>query len=156
VLRDRTKTGRERTVTLDAATVAAIEAWHAEADAIVGAPTRWMLAEPGAADPPSPRWLYEVFMRAGTRAGVPVGRADRFVLQNLRHWAASTAWVRTPNSASAIPKRTTRWMPHQGCSLWWSMQRAPAEPTTQRPSGVTAGPAGVGRTGRRTLGCTNT
>jgi integrase len=91
VLRDRTKTGRERTVTLDAATVAAIEAWQAEADAIVGAPTQWMLAEPGAADPPSPRWLYEVFMRAGTRAGVPVGRADGFVLHDLRHWAASTA-----------------------------------------------------------------
>jgi integrase len=91
VLRDRTKTGRERTVTLDAATVAGIEAWQAEADAIVGAPTQWMLAEPGAADPPSPRWLYEVFMRAGKRAGVPVGRTVGFVLHDLRHWAASTA-----------------------------------------------------------------
>ena len=50
-----------------------------------------MLAEPGAADPPSPRWLYEVFMRAGKRAGVPVGRTGVFVLHDLRHWAASTA-----------------------------------------------------------------
>ncbi len=91
VLRDRTKTGRERTVTLDAATVTAIDAWQVEADATVGAPTQWILAEPGAPDPPSPRWLYEVFMRAGKRAGVPVGRTGGFVLHDLRHWAASTA-----------------------------------------------------------------
>lgn len=50
-----------------------------------------MLAEPGAAGPPSPRWLYEVFIRAGKRAGVPVGRTGGFVLHDLRHWAASTA-----------------------------------------------------------------
>jgi hypothetical protein len=32
-----------------------------------------------------------------------------------RSWRAfsSATWVRTPNSASAIPKRTTRWMAHQ-------------------------------------------
>ena len=49
------------------------------------------LAEPGAADPPSPRWLYDVFKRAGQKAGVPTGRKADFVLHDLRHWAASTA-----------------------------------------------------------------
>ena len=55
----------DRVVVLDPGTVDAIDAWHREADEIVGAPTEWMLAEPGASIPPSPRWLYEVFMRAG-------------------------------------------------------------------------------------------
>lgn len=51
-----------------------------------------MLAEPGAANPPSPRWLYEVFMRAAKAAGIPAGRAAKgFVLHDLRHWVASTA-----------------------------------------------------------------
>jgi integrase len=50
-----------------------------------------MLSEPGAADPPSPRWLYDVFRRAGKRAGVPVGRKKGLVMHDLRHWAASTA-----------------------------------------------------------------
>jgi integrase len=91
VVRDRTKTGRQRTVTLDAGTVAAVEAWRVEAEELVGAPTTWMLSEPGAADPPSPRWLYDVFVRAAMQAGIPVGRAEGFVLHDLRHWAASTA-----------------------------------------------------------------
>ena len=92
VMRDHTKTGGHRTVTLDAGTVAAIAALRSDADELVGAPTTWMLAEPGAANPPSPRWLYEVFMRAAKAAGIPAGRAaEGFVLHDLRHWAASTA-----------------------------------------------------------------
>ena len=91
VIRDKTKTGSSRTVTLDSATVARIEAWHAEADELVGAPTSWMVAEPGAPVPPSPRWLYDVFVRAGKRAGVPTGRKAGYVLHDIRHWAGSTA-----------------------------------------------------------------
>jgi integrase len=91
LVRDRTKTGRSRVVVLDPGTVAAIEKWHAAADELVGAPTEWMLSEPGYADPPSPRWLYEVFKRAAKQAGVPVGRKAGFVLHDLRHWTASTA-----------------------------------------------------------------
>ncbi|MBA2279760.1 MAG: site-specific integrase, partial [Actinomycetota bacterium] len=91
VVRDHTKTGGHRTVTLDAGTVAAIAALRREADELVGAPTTWMLAEPGATDPPSPRWLYDAFMRAAKAAGIPAGRAEGFVLHDLRHWAASTA-----------------------------------------------------------------
>jgi integrase len=91
LLRDWTKTGGERTVALDSGTVMAIEAWRAEADALVGAATTWMLSEPGAPFPPSPRWLYDVFMRAARRAGVPAGRDEGFVMHDLRHWAASTA-----------------------------------------------------------------
>jgi integrase len=91
VIRDKTKTASSRIVTLDAVTVARIDAWHAEADELVGAPTRWMLAEPGAAVPPSPRWLYDVFVRAGERAGVPTGRKAGYVLHDIRHWAGSTA-----------------------------------------------------------------
>lgn len=91
ILREHTKNFRPRTVSLDATTVAMIEAWHKEADEFAGAPTRWMLAEPGAEMPPSPRWLYDVFMRAGKKAGVPTGRKAGFVLHDIRHWAASTA-----------------------------------------------------------------
>lgn len=91
LVRERTKTGGHRTVLLDAITVAAICAWREEADRVAGAPTRWMLAEPGAADPPSPRWLREVFMRAAKEAGIPAGRGKGIVLHDLRHWAASTA-----------------------------------------------------------------
>jgi integrase len=91
ILRERTKTGKARQVTLDSGTVRLIDAWHEEADRIAGDETRWMLSEAGAELPPSPRWLYEVFKRAGHRAGVPTGRADGFVLHDLRHWAASTA-----------------------------------------------------------------
>jgi len=91
VVREWTKTGGGRTVTLDAGTVAAIAALRSDADELVGAPTTWMLAEPGAANPPSPRWLYDVFMRAAKAAGIPAGRAEGFVLHDLRHWAASTA-----------------------------------------------------------------
>lgn len=91
LVRPQTKTGGGRTVLLDPATVTAVDAWHREADDIVGAPTTWMFSVPGAADPPSPRWLYEVFMRAAKRAGVPAGRANGIVLHDLRHWAASTA-----------------------------------------------------------------
>lgn len=91
VLRDRTKNGRARMVTLDAATVAAIAAWKAEADQLVGAPTMWMVSDPGAADPPSPRWLYNVFKRAAEQAGIKSGRESGFVLHDLRHWTASTA-----------------------------------------------------------------
>ncbi len=50
-----------------------------------------MLSIPGATDPPSPRWLYEVFKRAAKHAGVPCGRGTGIVLHDLRHWAASTA-----------------------------------------------------------------
>jgi integrase len=39
----------------------------------------------------SRRWLYEVFMRAAKRAGIPAGRDKGIVLHDLRHWAASTA-----------------------------------------------------------------
>src|SRR5690606_5930054 len=63
VIRDRTKTASSRIVTLDKATIARIHAWREEADELVGVPTRWMIAEPGAAMPPSPRWLYDVFVR---------------------------------------------------------------------------------------------
>ncbi len=91
LVRAQTKTGGGRIVLLDPATVTAIAAWHREADEIVGAPTTWMLSVPGAEDPPSPHWLYAVFMRAAKRAGVPAGREHGIVLHDLRHWAASTA-----------------------------------------------------------------
>jgi integrase len=91
LIRDRTKTGGERVVALDPGTLAAIAAWKAEVEEAVGLPTRWMLSEPGAANPPSPRWLYDVFRRAGKKAGVPVGRKKGLVMHDLRHWAASTA-----------------------------------------------------------------
>lgn len=90
IIREQTKTGGSRTVVLDAGTIEAIHAWHREADEIAGAPTVWMLSEPGASEPPSPRWLYEVFVRAGRSAGITTGRAG-LVLHDLRHWAASTA-----------------------------------------------------------------
>ena len=91
LIRARTKTGHERTVVLDNATAKAIQAWRREADEIAGEPTEWMLSEPGASVPPSPRWLYEVFMRAAKRAGIPAGRDKGIVLHDLRHWTASTA-----------------------------------------------------------------
>ena len=91
LVREQTKTGGHRMVLLDEVTVAAIAAWRVEADALAGAPTRWMVAEPGAADPPSPRWLRALFMRAAERAGIPAGRGKGIVLHDLRHWAASTA-----------------------------------------------------------------
>jgi integrase len=91
LIRNRTKTGEGRVVVLDHATVAAIGAWRRTADELAGAPTEWMLAPAGADAPPSPRWLYEVFMRAAKRAGVPAGRDNGIVLHDLRHWAASTA-----------------------------------------------------------------
>jgi integrase len=91
LIRTRTKSGDGRVVVLDKATVRAIEEWQRTADELVGAPTEWMLAEPGAPVPPSPRWLYEVFMRAAKRAGIPAGRDKGIVLHDLRHWAASTA-----------------------------------------------------------------
>jgi integrase len=90
LIRSRTKTGGSRSVVLDPATIAAIHAWHRESDAIAGARTAWMLAEPGASTPPSPRWLHDTFKRAAALAGVPTGRAG-IVLHDLRHWAASTA-----------------------------------------------------------------
>jgi integrase len=90
LIRSRTKTGGSRSVVLDAGTVDAIHAWHREADEIVGAPTEWMLSEPGASIPPSPRWLHETFVRAAALAGVRAGR-EGIVLHDLRHWAASTA-----------------------------------------------------------------
>jgi len=91
LIRDRTKRGDGRGVVLDAGTVAVIDAWRQKADEIAGAPTEWMLSQPGAEVPPSPRWLYEVFMRAAKRAGIPAGRDKGIVLHDLRHWAASTA-----------------------------------------------------------------
>ncbi|MEX2658753.1 MAG: tyrosine-type recombinase/integrase [Acidimicrobiales bacterium] len=84
LVRERTKSGGHRTVLLDAVTVAAIAAWRAEAEELAGAPTRWMVAEPGAADPPSPRWLRALFMRAAERAGIPAGRGKGIVLHDLR------------------------------------------------------------------------
>jgi integrase len=91
LVRARTKTGRDRVVVLDEATVEAIEAWRRRAEDFVGAATEWMLAEPGAGVPPSPRWLYDVFRRSATRAGVAAGRDKGLVLHDLRHWAARTA-----------------------------------------------------------------
>jgi len=90
LVRDRTKSGGARVVVLDRGTVEAIHAWHREVDEIVGEPTMWMLAEPGAPDPPSPRWLYNSFVRAAQSVGITTGRAG-MVLHDLRHWAASTA-----------------------------------------------------------------
>jgi integrase len=90
IIRNQTKTGGSRSVVLDAGTVDAIHAWHREADEIAGAATEWMLSEPGASEPPSPRWLYEVFLRAAKSVGIPTGRSG-LVLHDLRHWAASTA-----------------------------------------------------------------
>jgi integrase len=86
-----TETAGGRVVLLDGSTVEAIEVWRRRVDELVGAPTEWMLAEPGAPVQPSARWLYEVFMRAAKRAGVPAGRDRGLVLHDLRHWAASTA-----------------------------------------------------------------
>ena len=91
LVRERTKTGGSRNVVLDDATVAAIAQWQATFEEMIGEPKRWMLSEPGAPDPPSPRWLYEVFKRAGRAAGVPIGRDGGFVMHDLRHWAGSTA-----------------------------------------------------------------
>jgi len=91
LLRERTKTGGSRSVVLDPGTAAAINAWHREADELVGAPTEWMLSEPGDPIPPSPRWLYATFKRAAGAAGIKTGRAGGMVLHDLRHWAASTA-----------------------------------------------------------------
>jgi integrase len=50
-----------------------------------------MLPRPGAADPPSPRWLYAVFRRSAKKAGAEVGRDAGFVFPDLRHWAGSVA-----------------------------------------------------------------
>jgi len=90
LVRDQTKSGGARVVVLDGRTVEAIHAWHRGVDEIVGEPTTWMLAEPGAPDPPSPRWLYNSFVRAAESVGIRTGRAG-MVLHDLRHWAASTA-----------------------------------------------------------------
>jgi len=91
LVRERTKTGAARVVILDPATVAALQEWRTEADEIAGGPTEWMFAEPGLPDPPSPRWLYAVFLRAAQQAGIRTGREGGLVLHDLRHWAASTA-----------------------------------------------------------------
>lgn len=92
LVRDRTKTGSARTVILDATTLEVIEQWKTEVSALVGGEVgRWMLARPGAVDPPSPRWLYDLFCRAAKAAGVPVGRSAGFVFHDLRHWAGSVA-----------------------------------------------------------------
>ncbi len=90
IIRNQTKTGGSRSIVLDARTVEAIHAWHRQADEIAGARTEWMLSVPGASEPPSPRWLYEVFVRAARAVGVEAGRSG-LVLHDLRHWAASTA-----------------------------------------------------------------
>lgn len=90
LVRDRTKTGTVRTVVLDSTTLRAIESWRLEVDAATGRGSgRWILAAPGAADPPSPRWLYDLFMRSAKAAGVPSGRDAGFVFHDLRHWAGS-------------------------------------------------------------------
>lgn len=90
LVRDRTKTGGARAVVLDARTVSAVATWKHEVVGLLGEPGGWMLAEPGGATPPSPRWLYDAFLRAAKAAGVPTGRSG-LVLHDLRHWAASTA-----------------------------------------------------------------
>lgn len=90
IIRNQTKTGRSRSVVLDAGIVDAIHAWNRQADEITGAVTEWMLSEPGASEPPSPRWLYGVFLRAARSVGIETGRSG-LVLHDLRHWAASTA-----------------------------------------------------------------
>jgi integrase len=104
VREDRTKTGRQRTVLLDGSTVERIEAWRRHAEMVVGSPTEWMLSDPGASMPPSPRWLYEVFMRAATRAGVSVGRDRGLVLHDLRHWSARAA-LRDGHDPMAVAAR---------------------------------------------------
>jgi integrase len=92
LIRERTKTGSARTVILDRTTIEAIERWRGEVSEIVGGEVgRWMLARPGAAEPPSPRWLYDLFCRSAKHAGVPVGRTAGFVFHDLRHWAGSIA-----------------------------------------------------------------
>lgn len=91
LVRERTKTGGSRTVILDKGTVRAIEVWRSQVDELVGDSGEWMLARPGAVDPPPPRWLYDVFVRAAKRAGITTGRENGLVLHDLRHWAASTA-----------------------------------------------------------------
>lgn len=91
LVRPGTKTGAARTVVLDDRTVAAITEWQHEVTEIVGADTTWILAEPGWSEPPSPRWLYDCFVRAAQKSGIPTGRANGLVLHDLRHWAASTA-----------------------------------------------------------------
>jgi integrase len=91
LIRARTKTGHDRVVVLDPGTVKLVAAWRRKADELVGEPTEWMLSEPGASVPPSPRWLYEVFMRSAKRAKIAAGRDRGIVLHDLRHWAASTA-----------------------------------------------------------------
>ncbi len=99
IIREQTKTGGSRTVVLDAGTIEAIHAWHREADEIAGAPTEWMLSEPGASEPPSPRWLYEVFVRAGRSAGITTGRAG-LVLHDL------ATGQRAPPCATAMTRVT--------------------------------------------------
>lgn len=91
LVRNGTKTGEGRWVVLDPGTVAAVDAWRAQALDIAGGESPWMLAEPGAAAAPSPRWLYDVFVRAARAAGIETGRERGLVLHDLRHWAASTA-----------------------------------------------------------------
>jgi integrase len=91
LVRERTKTGNARTVILDSGTVEAVLAWRSAVDEVVGTQSEWMFAEPGGSEPPSPRWLYSVFVRAAKRAGIVTGRRDGMVLHDLRHWAASTA-----------------------------------------------------------------
>jgi integrase len=91
LVRAKTKTGLARTVTIDPATSAAIEQWRAHVVELAGDEGTWMFSEPGRDRPPSPRWLYDAFVRAAHRAGLPVGRNNGLVLHDLRHWAASTA-----------------------------------------------------------------
>lgn len=90
LVRDRTKSGGSRVVVLDAGTVTAIAAWKQEVVDLIGDAGDWMLAEPGTPIAPSPRWLYDTFLRAAKAAGVTTGRAG-LVLHDMRHWAASTA-----------------------------------------------------------------
>ena len=92
LVRDRTKTGGARTVVLDQSTLDAHRPLARRGLGLTGGePGRWMLAQPGAADPPSPRWLYDVFRKAAKDAGVLAGREAGFVLHDLRHWAGSVA-----------------------------------------------------------------
>jgi integrase len=91
LVRQRTKNGRSRQVVLDSGTHQAIGNWRSVAEKEGETLSEWMLAIPSDIRPPSPRWLYDLFVRSAGVAGIPTGRADGLVPHDIRHWAASTA-----------------------------------------------------------------
>ncbi len=76
-----------RTVTVDAATIAALVEYRAS----LHCPTEWVLGADGDPLPPDARWLTARWRRYAEAAGVPAGRKDGYVLHDLRHAAASHA-----------------------------------------------------------------